>query len=75
MRPHLYKRACPSVGKSVRPSVMLLSKIAEIRTHSEGRGRGNDEDDTVIRKVARLLYSTAAIRNGFYAAELIDEAY
>ena len=51
MRLHLYKRPCPSVrpsvGRSVRPSVMLSSKLMEngllrIQNESDSAGRGKE---------------------------------
>ena len=53
MRPHLYKRPCPLVGRSV----MLSSKLMKNRLlrilndlESAGRGRGRDEEERVTRR-------------------------
>ena len=61
MRPHLYKRPCPSVGWlvgwSVRPSVMLSSKLMKnglLRVlndlDSAGRGKKRDEEEGGMRR-------------------------
>ena len=61
MRPHLYKRPCPSVGRSVRPSVgwlvMLSSKSMKnglLRIlndlDSAGRGKKRDEEEERTRR-------------------------
>ena len=61
MRPHLYKRPCPSVGWSVgwsvRPSVMLSSKSMKnglLRVLNDidiaGRGKKRDEEKGETRK-------------------------
>ena len=61
MRPHLYKRPCPSVGRSVgwlvRWSVMLSSKSMEngllwiLRDFdSAGRGGRRDEEEGGMRR-------------------------
>ena len=63
MRPHLYKRPCPSVGPSVRWSVMLSSKSMKNRLlrilndldstgqeKKEGRGGRRDEEEGVTRR-------------------------
>ena len=64
MRPHLYKRPCPSVCRSVGPlvclSVMLSSKSLRnglLRilndTDSAGRDKKRDEEEGVTRKVKK----------------------
>ena len=54
MRPHLYKRPCPSVrplvGRLVRPSVMLSSKsmkngLLRILNDLDSAGRGGRRDE------------------------------
>ena len=50
MRPHLYKRSCPSVGPSVRWSVMLSSKslkngLLRILNDLDSAGRGKKRDE------------------------------
>ena len=61
MRPHLYKRPCPSVrrlvGPSVGPSVMLSSKSMKnglLRIlndlDSAGRGKKRDEEEGGMRR-------------------------
>ena len=66
MRPHLYKRPCPSVRPSVGPSVMLLSKLLKNgllrilndldsagREKKRGtRGRG-DEESEIMKKLIK----------------------
>ena len=49
MRPHLYKRPCPSVGRSVGPSVMLSSKsmkngLLRILNDLDSAGQGKKRD-------------------------------
>ena len=61
MRPHLYKRPCPSVRPLVRWSVMLSSKLMKngllrIPTDSDRAGRGrkrNKEEGGTRRKEQR----------------------
>ena len=57
MRPHLYKRSCPLVGRSVGPSVMLSSislKNGLLRIlndlDSAGRGKKRDEEEGGLRR-------------------------
>ena len=62
MRPHLYKRPCPSVGRSVGPSVgpvlvMLSSKSMKNRLFrilndldSAGRGKKRDKEEGGTRR-------------------------
>ena len=57
MRPHLYKRPCPSVGRLIGWSVMLLSKSMKnglIRIlnglDSAGRGKKRDEEEGGTRR-------------------------
>ena len=60
MRPHLYKRPCPSVRRLVRPSVMLSSKslkngLLRILNDSDsaGRGKKRDEEEGLTRRVKK----------------------
>jgi len=69
MRPHLYKRPCPSVGRSVRRSVrrlvMLSSKslkngLLRIQNDTDSTGRGKKEgrggrSDEESEKMKKLL--------------------
>ena len=57
MPPHLYKRPCPSVGRSVGPSVMLSSKSMKngpLRIvndlDSAVRGKKRDEEEGGTRR-------------------------
>ena len=57
MRPHLYKRACPSVGPLVGRSVLLSSKSMKnglLRIlndlDSAGRGKKRDEEERGMRR-------------------------
>ncbi len=57
MRPHLYKRPCPSVGPSVRLSVMLSSKAMKNRLlrilndlDSAGRAKKRDKEEGAARR-------------------------
>ena len=47
---HLFKRVCPSVGRSVGPSVMLLSKsmkngLLRILNDLDSAGQGKKRDE------------------------------
>ena len=62
MRLHLYKRPCPSVGCSVRPSIMLLSKSMKnglirilkcLDSAEQGKKREEEEGGRRRRKEGR----------------------